>query len=626
MFTRKGLISISFFFTVLILSFGCSSDSETLKLSPSKLDFGSIYIGDTLKIDVELKNKYGKQILITNIVLSGSNNYVITAGANIPLSLDNGATHILSIVFTPTADAPINGLLSIIHDASTKTKEAELIGIGVAVPRIDVPVVSHDFDIRLTGTTTTEDFEIHNIGTKSLNISQYTFSGVGASVYSVSAGGTIPTIVNPGATHTVTVAFEPIIVGNYPAELSIYHDAINAASPVIITLDAEAVLTAAKIVLNQTSPWDFGAYPTSFPGLATLEIESAGTTDLTVTSLTFLTGTVFSLEKIEDSNACPVTLPKLMLVGTKIFATIKFAPNANSQFNDTLTIVHDGLYNPSPLDIAVTGQGRAPTDVTISYTGSIVSWTVPAGVTTIRIETWGGQGGTGGAQGGKGARMRGDFAVSPGDTLKIIVGQYPGVGSTSCLGGGGGGTYVWKDGANDPMIVAGAGGGSGYGSGASPGVDAVISQNGTDGNGTYAVGGAGTNGNGGVVPAYPQRIGGGGAGWKSDGCPGNNSASGTDAEGGKCPANGGAGGLYGGSSGSNQTGGFGGGGGSQGRNTCSAAGGGGGYSGGGPGAENPNSVSYQTASGGGGGSYNDGANQDNSAGINTGNGKVMISY
>jgi len=66
---------------------------------------------------------------------------------------------------------------------------------------------------------------------------------------------------------------------------------------------------------------------------------------------------------------------------------------------------------------------------TFSYTGSIINWTVPAGVTKINIKAMGGRGGNsingfgGGGAGGKGASIQGDFTVVPGQVLKNTGGR-----------------------------------------------------------------------------------------------------------------------------------------------------------------------------------------------------------
>ena len=116
-------------------------------------------------------------------------------------------------------------------------------------------------------------------------------------------------------------------------------------------------------------------------------------------------------------------------------------------------------------------------------------WTIPH-TGTYKIETWGAQGGanyhTQRVRGGYGAYMSGEFELTKGETLRILVGQRGLDGTTddfaSCPtnqkqgagGSGGGGTFVVKS-DNTPLIIAGggaggydglAGGGGSYNAGA----------------------------------------------------------------------------------------------------------------------------------------------------------------
>jgi alpha-tubulin suppressor-like RCC1 family protein len=242
-------------------------------------------------------------------------------------------------------------------------------------------------------------------------------------------------------------------------------------------------------------------------------------------------------------------------------------------------------------------------NVTINTQG-IQEWTVPQpGV--YMIETRGAEGGGGtthSAQGdgGKGARMRGVFEFAQGDAFKILVGQQGA--SYSHDGGGGGGTFVTYD-NNTAIIVSGGGGGGSYSSPYQHGMDAVTTTSGTAGrNG----GSGGSGGNGGVSAGHAVP----GSGFTGNA--GNAPSSGLT--GGLSFVNGGTGGApYT----NNSYGGFGGGGGTHGQGW--GGGGGGGYSGGGA------STSSQYG-GGGGGSYNDGSNQYNIGGYNSGHGLVVITF
>lgn len=286
-------------------------------------------------------------------------------------------------------------------------------------------------------------------------------------------------------------------------------------------------------------------------------------------------------------------------------------------YSVSLTVTQGGCSSGSTTNnVVVTNCTHGTTTFTANgsaNTGSVQTWTVPSSACTVTIEAWGAQGGNTTQAGGKGARMKGDFSGLAGQALSIIVGQQ-GESRSSYDGGGGGGSFVWVTATSTPLIIAGGGGGGGGGGGLPyAGVDAVTTSNGTNGNGASP--GAGTNGYGGVASSGNYWAS-GGSGWYSAGNAGTGCSN--TSTGGSTPLNGGAGGLSGGDHGYNGHGGFGGGGGAQGACNCAGGGGGGGYSGGGPGAN--------CGGGGGGGSYNSGTNQSNSAGIQTGNGQVTITW
>jgi len=236
----------------------------------------------------------------------------------------------------------------------------------------------------------------------------------------------------------------------------------------------------------------------------------------------------------------------------------------------------------------------------VSVTAGIQEWTVPI-TSTYRIEAFGAQGAS--AQGGKsaglGARIRGDFLLTRGQRIHILVGQ-AGVRS-GCNGGGGGGTFVVDADTGMPLIVAGGGGG----------LRREVDQDGCPGR-TSMAGGLGSGSAltsecaarsdgitlGGI--ASDESWGSGGAGLAGDGA----ADGGYDTYVSYAFVNGGNGG------GGTATGGFGGGG--SGHGWC-GGGGGGGYSGGDGGRI-----------AGGGGSYNSGTNQDSAPGAQTGAGKVTI--
>ena len=262
-----------------------------------------------------------------------------------------------------------------------------------------------------------------------------------------------------------------------------------------------------------------------------------------------------------------------------------------------------------------TGPDQAAADAAygagmVTVNSGVQRWTVPyTGMYTIEVAGAKGGGNLNNA-GGNGAKMQGDFMLTAGTQLDIIVGQM-GVdagGNTWQGGGGGGGSFVW-DASNQgqPLIVAGGGGGGGNNQSNNK-KDAWTNNDGQT-NGENAPGG--TNGSGGGAGNTGSWGGGGGGGFLTDGA-----SDGSYGKGGKAAINGGNGGQSGGSS--YNSGGFGGGG----SDGYDGGGGGGGYSGGRGGGYS----GHTFRNGGGGGSFNAGANQMNQAAVNSSHGFVNISY
>ncbi len=255
-------------------------------------------------------------------------------------------------------------------------------------------------------------------------------------------------------------------------------------------------------------------------------------------------------------------------------------------------------------------QGVSQT--TFDFTGAIETYTVPDGVSMISIQAFGAQGGN--DNGGLGAGIYGEFTVTPGQELNIVVGGQGVInncGGGDASGGGGGGSFVWNP-LDDALPWVAAGGGGGGNENWSDlvcraGVDGQAGEGGTSGANGLADGGI--DGEGGAGDA-PSGTGSGGGGWLSAGQ--NSTFSGGSTGGQTLPDF--TGGVGSTSFDPGGEGGFGGGGGA----VC-GCGGGGGYSGG-AGGEG----SSCRAGGGGGGSFNAGIAQVNETGVRMGNGQIVI--
>ncbi len=314
-----------------------------------------------------------------------------------------------------------------------------------------------------------------------------------------------------------------------------------------------------------------------------------------------------------NSNTCSITVTKKDVTPPVIVCVAPITVNTDA--NVCGAVVTFGV--PTATDNCTAPGGN----LTFNYTGSMVTWTVPSGVTAVTVKASGAQGADGNytnyQRGGKGGYAQGNLTVTPGETLWLAVG---GQGSRSnvspALGGFNGGGNGYNIG-NTSWFVAGGGGATDIrrsGSALSNRVIVAAGGGGAGGSGSW---GNGDGGNGGGLTGVDGHYSG------LNGAPMDNPDINRHGKGGT-QTGGGAGGTYtggvygtfaGGSAGT-----LGQGGNSDIGNNTLSGGGGGGYYGGGGG-------SFHGGAGGGGSSYIGGVTAGaTTAGLQSGNGTINISW
>ena len=144
-----------------------------------------------------------------------------------------------------------------------------------------------------------------------------------------------------------------------------------------------------------------------------------------------------------------------------------------------------------------------PATLTFKYTGGVQDFVVPNSINRITFSATGADGGDGGGttgNGGSGGSINASFSVSPGDNIRLIVGQ---AGESTFWGGGGGGTAVINCGnpancATGTLLIVAGGGGGGRGNNPGGGATAVAGSGAAGSNDVGGGGGGGVNGGGGV--------------------------------------------------------------------------------------------------------------------------------
>ena len=250
---------------------------------------------------------------------------------------------------------------------------------------------------------------------------------------------------------------------------------------------SDNAVTSGKISVNSVTPEKLsgssGALTSGTSGQALLS-QGNGTfswgnvsgeveTNIT-TSSTNITLSAEDYGLILVSGNSTVSLPSPSSAQGKQFTIKKIDDTNTVTINGTL----DGIVNPELTEqysyVNVISNGTAwyiigqypvipcesSNSITFTYTGSIQEFTVPSCCNSITIEAWGAQGGTGysNSPGGLGGYAYGKYFTSPNATIYIFVGEMP-TGLNGGWNGGGNssnhGDYGGGGGASDVRTTSG---------------------------------------------------------------------------------------------------------------------------------------------------------------------------
>ena len=271
--------------------------------------------------------------------------------------------------------------------------------------------------------------------------------------------------------------------------------AVTSSVPAICTPGSSATLTAQGAV--GTVYWYTGGCGSTFIGTGNPFVVTPGATTTyyarNYNAGLFSTTCASYTVTVSGSPAAPTTSNVSVACGATATLTASGGGGTlYSWYTNSNATGQVGAGNPfvTPANNAtttyyVTSSTTASSSQTFSYTGSMQTWTVPAGVTSVTFTADGAAGAgssAGYGNGGLGGRVQGTLNVTPGQVLNIYVGGagsgatggYNGGGSgpTSypTWGGGGGGATDIRIGGTalaDRVLVAAGGGGAGYNCGGS---------------------------------------------------------------------------------------------------------------------------------------------------------------
>lgn len=210
-----------------------SATPSPLALNSTALDFGTVQVGSSGGLDLQVTNTGASAITFGNLSTTGD--YSATAGS-CPLAgqaLPANTSCAVHIVFSPTATGTRTGTMNLSTSASTLPLRASLTGVGVQ-SHLQISASTLNFGPVALGSSSSLTLTLANTGSAPA-------TGLGlttASPYAVTVPCALTTLA-PGGSCSVTVTFTPTGVGTYPGTLTIASS--DSGSPATILLSGSGV-------------------------------------------------------------------------------------------------------------------------------------------------------------------------------------------------------------------------------------------------------------------------------------------------------------------------------------------------------------------------------------------------
>ncbi len=314
-----------------------------VRFDPVTVDFGNVRPGTSAAASVTMEN-VGDDVVDVPLSIDGAG-FTLSGGARV-LTVGAGASEVLDLSFTPSAVGAVAGsLVADLCDDEGCDPSVALTGTG-AVPALSLSPTSVDFGDVAAGSSADAVVTLQNGGGAPLTVSAFALDDPSAFV-SVAQAPSLPAVIAPGASASVTVRYAPTQgLAGLDAEL-------------IVTSDDPAAATATVPITGVTSGPGLLASPVALAFGAIDEGESA---ELDVT--------------LRSSGTSAAQIDALALDAGADFAIVSALPSlpVTLAVDDTLTVrvrasaEADDLVGRSDT-LRVTIQGAGDRTVPLSFTG-----------------------------------------------------------------------------------------------------------------------------------------------------------------------------------------------------------------------------------------------------------------
>lgn len=224
---------------------------QTVSLSPSSENFGSVNVGSSVQQIFTLTNSTSSTVGVSSVSFTGSDTGDFSQNNTCSAPLVPAAACTVTVTFTPAAAGVRSATLFISDSAPGSPQSASLSGTGVPVPlaTLSAPLLmfgSQDLNVP----SSPMPLSLSNTGTAALT--GITISLTGTNVSDFAQTNNCPNSLAASASCTVNVTFTPSAAGACSATLQFTDNAAN--SPQTASLNGTGALAAAQLQFVQGPP------------------------------------------------------------------------------------------------------------------------------------------------------------------------------------------------------------------------------------------------------------------------------------------------------------------------------------------------------------------------------------
>ncbi len=335
--------------------------TPTYTASPTSLAFGNeITNVASAPKSVTVTNTGAVALPITSITLSTSGSQPFSPTNTCGSSIAVGANCTISVVFNPAVVGSATATLSVNAGSGAGTQTVALSGTGIAATYTASPT-SLAFGNEITNVASApKSVTVTNTGAVALPITSITLSTSGSQPFSQT--NTCGSSIAVGANCTISVVFNPAVVGSATATLSV--NAGSGAGTQTVALSGTGI--AATYTASPTS-LAFGNEITNVASAPkSVTVTNTGAVALPITSITLSTT---GSQPFSQTNTCGSPVP----VGANCTISVVFNPAVVGSATATLSVNTGG----GPLTVNLSGEGS----FNVALASSIASTTVGVPVT-----------------------------------------------------------------------------------------------------------------------------------------------------------------------------------------------------------------------------------------------------